>query len=49
MGPRREGDPPSLVADSQRRQNILGWYPKRAELDRIIADAWTLAEEVEKP
>jgi len=40
MGPRREGDPPSLVADSSKLQLTLGWRPNRADLDRIVADAW---------
>ncbi len=40
MGPRREGDPPSLVADSQKLQSRLGWKPSRADLDRIVSDAW---------
>ncbi|MDQ2712557.1 MAG: UDP-glucose 4-epimerase GalE [Acidobacteriota bacterium] len=40
MGPRREGDPPSLVADSSKLQKTLGWKPTRADLDRIVADAW---------
>jgi UDP-glucose 4-epimerase len=40
IGPRREGDPPSLVADSKRLQHALGWAPKRADLDQIVADAW---------
>jgi UDP-glucose-4-epimerase GalE len=44
MGPRREGDPPSLVADSQKLQRELGWKPKRADLTRIVADAWAFAE-----
>lgn len=43
MGLRREGDPPSLVADSQKLQRVLGWRPKRADLDRIVADAWEFA------
>ena len=47
IGPRREGDPPSLVADSQKLQNALGWRPKRADLDRIIADAWQFAQRTE--
>jgi UDP-glucose 4-epimerase len=46
MGPRREGDPPSLVADSQKLQRKLGWRPKRAELTKIVADAWAFAEQV---
>jgi len=44
MGPRREGDPPSLVADSQKLQKTLGWRPQRADLDRIVADAWHFAQ-----
>jgi UDP-glucose 4-epimerase len=43
MGPRREGDPPSLVADSQKLRHALGWRPKRADLNRIVADAWEFA------
>lgn len=44
MGPRREGDPPSLVADSTKLQTRLGWKPQRAQLDRIVSDAWAFAE-----
>jgi UDP-glucose 4-epimerase len=44
MGPRREGDPPSLVADSTKLQTKLGWKPKRADLDRIVTDAWKFAQ-----
>jgi UDP-glucose-4-epimerase GalE len=44
IGPRREGDPPSLVADSRKLQNALGWRPQRADLERIVADAWTFAQ-----
>jgi UDP-glucose-4-epimerase GalE len=43
IGPRREGDPPSLVADSQKLQKTLGWKPKRADLVRIVQDAWEFA------
>lgn len=39
-GPRREGDPPSLVADSNKMQRELGWKPKRSTLEMQIADAW---------
>ncbi len=45
LGPRREGDPPSLVADSTKLQTKLGWKPKRADLDRIVADAWHFAQQ----
>jgi UDP-glucose-4-epimerase GalE len=44
IGPRREGDPPSLVADSRKLQQTLGWSPKRADLDQIVADAWAFAQ-----
>ena len=43
MGPRREGDPASLVADSSKLQETLGWKPTRADLDRIVSDAWNFA------
>jgi UDP-glucose 4-epimerase len=43
IGPRREGDPPSLVADAQKLQSALGWRPKRADLNRIVGDAWQFA------
>ena len=43
IGPRREGDPPSLVADSKKLQDALGWRAARADLNRIVADAWQFA------
>lgn len=46
MGPRREGDPPSLVADSSKLQSKLGWKPKRADIDRIVSDAWAFAQQL---
>ncbi len=39
IGPRRRGDPPALVADSTLLQRILGWIPKRDDLDLIIRSA----------
>jgi UDP-arabinose 4-epimerase len=39
-GPRREGDPPSLVADSRRAHRILDWAPQRSGLDCIVLSAW---------
>jgi UDP-glucose 4-epimerase len=38
--PRREGDPPVLVADASRARQELGWSPQYADLDTIIAHAW---------
>jgi UDP-glucose-4-epimerase GalE len=40
IGPRREGDPPALVADSGKLQRTLGWKPRRAELRGIVANGW---------
>jgi UDP-glucose-4-epimerase GalE len=39
-GPRRPGDPPSLVASSEKIQRELGWRPKYADLASIVATAW---------
>jgi UDP-glucose 4-epimerase len=39
-GPRRDGDPARLVADSRLARERLGWQPQYAELDTIIAHAW---------
>jgi UDP-glucose 4-epimerase len=41
--PRRPGDPPVLVASSERIAADLGWKPA-LDLDRIVADAWAFAE-----
>jgi UDP-glucose 4-epimerase len=38
--PRRPGDPAVLVASSEKIKTELGWKPKFAELDQIIASAW---------
>jgi UDP-glucose-4-epimerase GalE len=46
MGPRREGDPPSLVADPKKLQTLLGWRPTHSELDRIVSDAWEFARKL---
>jgi UDP-glucose 4-epimerase len=39
-GPRRPGDPPALVASSERIQRELGWRPRYTELPAIIETAW---------
>lgn len=39
-GPRRDGDPAQLVADSSRINSELGWVPAYADLDRIVEHAW---------
>jgi len=40
IAPRRDGDSPSLVANSQKLQQTLGWRPVRSDLDHIVRDAW---------
>jgi UDP-glucose 4-epimerase len=42
MGPRRAGDPPTLVASSEKARNELGWTPKRERLETIVESAWKL-------
>jgi len=39
IGPRRPGDAPVLVADSDKAQRVLGWKAKR-KLAEIISSAW---------
>jgi UDP-glucose-4-epimerase GalE len=39
-GPRRDGDPPILVADVQRAMRGLVWRPGRSSLEGIVRDAW---------
>jgi UDP-glucose-4-epimerase GalE len=43
IGPRREGDPPALVADSSRLQRVLDWKPQYADLRSIVETAWNFA------
>jgi len=38
--PRREGDPPRLVADASRARALLGWAPQQGDLDAIVRSAW---------
>jgi len=37
---RRPGDPPVLVSDISRAQDVLNWTPKRSALTTQIRDAW---------
>ena len=43
IGPRREGDPPALVASSQKLRDRLGWSPQYADLRTIVSHAWNFA------
>jgi UDP-glucose 4-epimerase len=38
--PRRPGDPPILVASSERAMRRLDWHPTRSDLRSVLVDAW---------
>ena len=38
--PRRPGDPPRLVASSEKIRRELGWFPRYTALDEIVSSAW---------
>ncbi|GID94409.1 UDP-glucose 4-epimerase GalE [Amorphoplanes digitatis] len=40
IAPRRDGDPATLVASSQRARDELGWVPEKNTLNDMIGDAW---------
>ncbi|WP_268912786.1 UDP-glucose 4-epimerase GalE [Lentilactobacillus sp. SPB1-3] len=40
MGPRRAGDPSTLIASSDKARSILGWDPKFDDVREIIKTAW---------
>lgn len=37
---RRQGDPPVLVADARKAEQVLGWQAEWEDLDRIVKTAW---------
>jgi UDP-glucose 4-epimerase len=39
IGPRRPGDPAVIVAKADRARAVLGWKPKRDNLEQIVAQA----------
>ncbi|EIA19492.1 UDP-glucose 4-epimerase GalE [Listeria fleischmannii] len=40
IGPRRAGDPSTLIASSDKAQKVLGWSPKHTDVEEIIETAW---------
>jgi UDP-glucose 4-epimerase len=44
IGPRREGDPPGLVANADKLREALGWTPRYTSLRDIISSAWQFEE-----
>ena len=39
LEPRRAGDPDSLISDNRRIRETLGWAPRYADLETIVAHA----------
>ncbi|MEZ5835317.1 MAG: UDP-glucose 4-epimerase GalE [Geminicoccaceae bacterium] len=39
-GPRRQGDPPVLIASNTRIREVLGFQPRHDDLDDIVRTAW---------
>lgn len=40
INPRREGDPPMLVAANAKALSVLGWHPQITSIEKIISSAW---------
>ncbi len=40
MGQRRPGDPPRLVANAAKANELLGWKPEYTDLKNIVSTAW---------
>jgi UDP-glucose 4-epimerase len=40
VGARRAGDPPVLVASSDRASEVLGWRPNHRSLEGMVSSAW---------
>jgi len=40
VGPRRAGDPATLVASAKRAGEVLGWQPQRPSLEAMVDSAW---------
>jgi UDP-glucose 4-epimerase len=38
--PRRAGDPPRLIASSEKAHRILGWKPRYEQIEIIVETAW---------
>ena len=47
MTERRPGDSPKLVGSSEKAMRVLGWRPRFADIDTIIAHAWNWHQHAE--
>ena len=41
IAPRREGDPPALVASAEKARRVLGWKPDYDTIEEMISTAWS--------
>jgi UDP-glucose 4-epimerase len=48
LGARRPGDPPAIVAATQKIRALLGWMPERDDLEAIVGDALAWEEQLER-
>jgi UDP-arabinose 4-epimerase len=48
-GPRRQGDPPTLIANPQLGQSLLRWKPEKADLRTIVRTAWEWHHQRSRP
>jgi UDP-glucose-4-epimerase GalE len=48
VGPRRAGDPPALVANSDKLQQLLGWRPHYTSIEAIVETAWAYHADTRK-
>ncbi len=46
-GPRRDGDPATLVASAQKFKRDTGWKPENSSLDNIVRSAWAWYNSIE--
>jgi len=46
VGPRRAGDPASLVTSIERARDLMGWEPELSSLDTILETAWAWHQKV---
>jgi UDP-glucose 4-epimerase len=46
--PRREGDPPTLVARAERVRSLLGWVPRLDQLDVIVESSLRWEEKLQR-
>lgn len=45
---RREGDPAILIGSSKKAQELLGWNPQYADIDKIVETAWNWHKKLNK-